>query len=381
MPTAIGVKHRGGFQREAIVSATLWPSAQAVALTALLPLLPTPGNDGIQKAGLVTTTAPLAAERFDVLHAFPEVAPPLIARYQGLEHLWACAFGHMPKRIGSTVLPETLATGAYRHLYEVDTRLSSLEAWTLGDGFQLGTELLLGQRKVRRGTFALDDQVSVREWLSSMVQGLTMQSAPAATTLTADLVAYSLSRASGINTAATMALLPPNISPRLNFVDCVIRLDTFSASIALSSADQLQCSSLAVRIDNNLVTATGPLMGLAPEEFERERPTIVTLTLSLPRHTIDTWLAAWGTNPTLMADVKFTGPLIGATGFAYQCNLYFPSLKVTNAQLLPGFGPLSETVQLVAITPTAQPAGMPTLHRLTSCAAELVSGVSAHALL
>lgn len=381
MPTAIGVKQRAGFQREAIVSSGTWPAASAAALTALLPVLPLPGNDGIEKAGGVTLNAPLATDTFDVLRKAPTVAPPLVARYQGLEQLWACAFGHMPKRIGSTVMPETLATGAYRHLYEIDTRLSGLEMWMLGDGFQVGTELLIGQRKIRRGTFALDDQVSVREWLSSMVQGLTLQADPGATSLTLDMISYALSRASVVNTAATMAVLLPNASPRLNFVDCVIRLDTFSTSIALSSADQLQCGSLALRIDNNLVTQFGPHTGLAPGEYERERPAIVTLTLALPRHTVDTWLSAWGSNPTLMADVKFTGPAIGSTGFTYQCNLYFPSLKITNAQLLPGFGPLSETVQLVAITPSAAAAGMPTMHRLTPCAVELVSAVSAHALL
>lgn len=381
MPTTIGIKQRGGFQREAIVAVGTWPATSAAGLTALLPLLPTPGNDGIQKAGGVTTNAALATDTFDVLQKTPSAEPPLVARYEGLEQLWACALGHMPKRIGSTVMPETLAAGAYRHLYEVDTRLGSLDMWTLGDGFQIGTELLIGQRKVRRGTLALDDQVSVREWLSCMVQGITLQADPGGVTLTTDFVAYALSRSSSVNTAATMALLPPNTSPRLNFAHCVVRLDTFSASVALSGADEQACGSVALRIDNNLVTATGPLMGTSPEEYERERPAIVTLTLALPRHTVDTWLAAWGNNPTLMADVKFTGPLIGATGFAYQCNLYFQSLKITNAQLLPGFGPLSETVQLVGVTPTAAAAGMPTMHRLTPCAVELVSGVSAHALL
>ena len=126
----------------------------------------TDANDGATKAGTVTTDAWYAPTAFDLLNITPTLRLPSQLRYQGLEQLWACTLGFGARRFGSTNNPETLATGAYKHRYELDSVMGATP-WMLGEGWQLGDGLQLGQRRIRRGTVAVDLQSEVWEFLSA----------------------------------------------------------------------------------------------------------------------------------------------------------------------------------------------------------------------
>lgn len=381
MPATVGYAIRAGFQREAVVTTATWPAASAAAVAQLLPLLDVEANDGVQKIGAYTTTAARGPIAFDLLHRAPTLRLPLQLRYQGLEPLWACALGFGAKRFGATLNPEPLAAGAYKHRYELDMVMGGIP-WMLGEGFQLGTELQLGQQRIRRGTFAADLQSEVWEFLSAMVTGWTLQGTHAGCTVTVDLASASKSVASAVNTATTLANALPNIAPRVRFDQLTWRIAPYSSSVALTSGDALQVSSWTVRVDHALQPSFGPRLGTGPEEYERTQSPTVTVTFTLPRHEAEIWQSRWrsGTG-ILMADAKWTGGQIGATGQPYQCNVYLPALQVTNAQLnAAGSGLASDTVQAIGVIPSLAAAGFPVMQFLGPLAVELVSGVSLHGL-
>lgn len=381
MADTVGYAIRAGFAREATVTAVTWPAASAAVVTQQLPLLDVDANDGVQKEGARTTSSGLGPIAFDLLHIAPTLRLPLQLRYQGLEALWACALGFGAKRYGATANPETLATGAYKHRYELDSTMGALP-WMLGEGFQLGTELQLGQRRIRRGTFAADLHSEVWEFLSGMITGWTLAGSPdTGMTLTVDVVAASKSVASVLNTATTLRNAVPNPWPRARFDQLVWRIAPYSSSVALTSGDAVKVTSWALRVDHNLLPSFGPRLGLVSEEYEREQPPLVTLTFVLGRHEAETWQSRWRANTVVMADAKWTGPAIGATGQQYQCNVYLPALQVTNAHLnAAGSGVYPDTVQGIGVVPNAAAAGVPTMQFLGPLLVELVSGVSAHGL-
>ena len=360
-----------------------WPAVSAAALTRLLPLLGASGHDGAHHQGRSGTDTGLGPQVFDLVEHLPLASTTWRLRYQGFEQLLACALGHGAKRLASVVMPEVLASGAYRHLYELDTGLSTASAWdATADGFLTG-ELAAGQRKVRRGTLVLSSQQGVWEWLSAMIQGLALiVTAGAPTTLAIDYVSFQLARDSVINTVARMQTVPPVVAPAPLFADWTWRIGPYSASVALDSSTLAPCTRWSLRLENNLEASAGPRTGYAPDEYERSNEPRVTLSFTLPRSTTDVWQTRWVQNTRLMAIGAFQGPVIGNTSVHYALTCYLPSCQVTNAVLnLAGAQIPSTTVELVAIVPTAAAAGFPTMQRLTPLALELVSGEAQHALL
>lgn len=382
MAETIGLNLRAGFVREAIVTTATWPAATSAALTALLPLLDVRLNDGVETEPHDGASSGLGPEALVVTSVTPTASLSVKARYEGFEALWACALGYMAKRIGTTVMPELLATGVYRHLLEIDARLSTAEAWDGdADGFLSG-ELSANQRKVRRGTFAVDMQVSVWELLSGMVQSLTLAAEPGGVTLAMELAAYSLGRSSAVNTSATMLKLLPPTAPTVLFTDLAWRVAPHSTTTPLASGDAVQCTSWSLRLDNRLESSPGPRTGTAPEEYERTGPPTIDVSFVAPRHTADTWQTRWGAGTVLMADAKFTSAQEVAAGQPYKLNLYLPSCQVEQA-ILGTSGPLvpPDTITLRAVIPTAAAAGFPAMKKSTTLAVEVVSGSSAHPLL
>ena len=220
------------------------------------------------------------------------------------------------------------------------------------------------------------------EWLSCMVRSLTLAAEPGGVTLTIELLAYSLSRASGVNTSATMLRLLPPTTPGLLFTDLAVRVAPYSTTTPLASTDAVQCTSWTLHLDNHLTAASGPRTGTAPEEYERDAPPMVSLTMVLPRHTADTWQTRWGAGTVLMADAKFTSETLIAVGQPYKCNIYLPSCQAVGADLnIAGARVPPDTVTLAAIVPTAAAAGFPTASHAGPLTVEIVSGLATHPLL
>ena len=381
MPATVGYALRAGLAREATITSVVWPAASAALVTRLLPLLTWDVNDGGNKAGARSLASGIGPLAFDLLSLAPTLTLPLQALYEGLEPLWALACGFGPRRYGSTFNPETLATGAYRHRYELEAESGSTP-WMLGEGWQLGDGLLLGQRKVKRATVAADLQAEVWELLSSMVNGWSLTMDQGRVTWTLDLLSHSKSAASAVNTATTLANALPSVAPRLLPSQAVFRIAPYSASTALNSGNAVQITSWSLRVEHNLAASFGPRTGTAPEEFLRQDVSSVTLTFVLPRHSAETWQTRWRDNSRVMADIRWTGGAIAATGFNYQLAVYLPSMQVTNAQLSLGGAALgNDTVQCVGVIPAAAAAGFPTMHTLGPLMVELVSATATHGLL
>ena len=382
MSTSHGYSTIVGWVREAVVSAPTWPAAAATAVTTMIPALSVDSDDGIVLALNSSVEQGYGLASQDILAKAPTLRWTSALRYQGYEQLFACALGFMARRIGATNMPETIATGAFRHLIEIDPMLATSQGWAFGDGFRFGAEVNFGQRKVRRGTAAIARQVSVWEHLSAMVDRLTLTGSLERVTCEVQLRSYSLSRASAVNTAAILTALPLASAPQVLFRHGVLRLGTFSAGTPLGSGNEVGVTDWQLVIDNRLRGVPGPRTALAPEEFEKEGLAEITLALTLPRYTSDQRFTDWATPTILMGDLKMTGPNIPGTSTAYQCNLYFPSLVLTEVtspvqgSQVPGM-----THQASMRVPTAAPAGFPTMFRLGPLAVEVRSGQASHPLL
>lgn len=381
MSETVGYAIRGGFTREASVTTPTWPATTAALVTTLLPLLSGGFNDGVNKKGVADATSGLAPVAFDIQDITPSLSLPLQLRYHGLESLWGCALGYGAKRISTTLNPETLATGVYRHSYEVDPNVSDFP-WQLGDGFHLGAnELSLGQRRITHGTMALDMVSEVWELKSSMVAGMSLTASHQGCFLSFDFLAHSKSASSSVNTATTLRNALPNYAPRAHFHEAVWRIAPYSASVPLGSGDSLKITAWSLRLDPQIKSTYGPRTGTAPELLFRTTAPTITVQFTIERHQSEAWQTRWRANTTIMADMKWTGALIGGSGINSQCNLFFPSLKVIGAQLSPnGASTYTETVQAIAIVPSAAAAGFPTFHNVTPFGVQLVTTTSQHGL-
>jgi len=369
-----GFEARAAFQREALVFAPTWPGT-AIAATGVLPFAQHSVKASVSRRteyatvpGGVSTTSKRAGGA---------LAVP--AYYEGLEFLWLACLGFQPYRISNgTPQPENLAGTAYQHHFELDTAQAD-RWWGCGEGLVPG-DIDTGQIKVRRGTLAVDKQSAVWEHRSCLVQRMQFQADPRAVTLNAELVGYDEDLASSINTAASLALLSDQTTQVVRFHESVFRLATFSASSGLVSGDALAISSTTLAVDHGLTPAVGTsLTGLFVGTPERAGQAQATLSLTAPRHSLTSAFTRLDAGTELMADLVFTGPQIGATGVNYRLSLFFPSLRVTDADAaILRAGLIPERVTFLAADPTIAPAGMPATFKNRPVMAQVVSEQSSY---
>jgi hypothetical protein len=371
VPTlSIGTQTLAGFAHESATDGQQWPALVSALVRDIWPILTADFDAGVQQVPVVTRAHALGPQALDVVSKAPSVRVAFRWRYQGLEALLACALGYMP-----AALPQTLGGGAYRHLYEVSADLAS-EPWPVEGGQPTGTRL------VRRGTFAAWRQVSVWELLSGMVQSLALTSDGLTVNGEVVLVGESLSRSSAVNTVTTLQALPPYGWPLLSVRHGRLRLGPRSATQPLQAAHDVCYRTLEVRLENNLVATSGPRAGLAPEEYTRTAPPMLTLAFEMPRYASDAWLETWGADTPLMGALEFTGPAIGGASQPYHLTWSLPALRLTDVRPSPvqvGLPSVQHVVQ--AEVPDAPAAGMPTTTFGGPCAVEVVCGVANNPLL
>lgn len=373
-----------GFAREPICFEPQWPAASAALVTDLLPLVGAEIHTGLTQAFTpATDVARVGYTDADVLSAAPTVTLHLAPRYRGLEALFACALGLEARRLGATLMPEQLAPGVYRHLFEVDHHLSTGTGWLAPDDGIEESDLVEGQRKVRRGTLAVVREVSVWEFLSVMLDELTLAWTVDGGTLSLSGLAHSLTRDSAVNTLTTMqhATLPGG--PTVLLTHAVLRMAPYSTETPLDSTHETGISSWTLTLKNALKGDGGPRTGLAPDEFERSAPPLVTGTFTLPRYRANTLLDAWPATTSYMLDLTFTGGSIGASAYRYQLNLYVPGLVFTQVEPT---GPTPSRAQVAvawqAVTPAERPAGFPaSARKMSPLLIEVVSDEPSHMLL
>lgn len=371
---------RATWRREAVTYARSWPAPVAAQGQQLLPLLSAQPNVGPERRGVATRLSALAPVAYDVLAIAPQITLDMQLRYAGLEQVWACALGMMAPTLGGVAMPQVVAAGVFRHLYELAPALSA-EPWTVGEGWRLGTGLVVGQRKIRRATLAIDMGSEIWEWLSTMVRAWTLAADQGGVTLTLECVSHSVSYASAVNTLATVRACVPNSAPRASLPELTFRIAPWSAVTPLGSGDALQTPTWALRVEQQLAATFGRRTGLAPEEYERTQAPTVTLTFVVPRHANTAWATRWAAGTRVMADAQWAGPLIPGTATPYACRVYLPALEVSNAQTTMTAGIATETVQCLGVIPASAAAGFPLMHRLGPLAVECVTSVSQHPLL
>jgi len=349
VPTlSIGTQTLAGFAHESATDGQQWPAASPALVRETWPILSADFDAGVQQVPVVTRAHALGPHALDVVAKAPSVRVAFRWRYQGLEALLACALGYMP-----AAHPQTLGGGAYRHLYELSADLAS-EAWPAADGQPPAVRL------VRRGTFAAWRQVSVWELTSGMVQSLALLSDGLTVSGEVVLVGESLSRTSAVNTATTMAALPPYGWPLVSVRHGRLRLGPRSETVPLTAVHEVCYRTVEVRLENNLAASFGPRTGLAPEEYTRTAPPALTLAFELPRYASDAWLKTWDDGEPLMGELAFTGPPLGGAPQAYGLTWYLPAVRLTDVRPSPvalGLPSVRHVVQ--AEVPEAPAAGMP----------------------
>lgn len=381
MPTSLGYRTIAGWRREALVGVPTWPAVAAAAVQTMVPVRSIQVQEGTAFAFNATTEHGRGPDSVDLLTVFPREAWQCQLRYQGFEQLLACTLGYQAKRLSNVLQPQSLATGVYRHIFEVDDTLSTVTPWTANDGFT-AAELTPALSRVRRGTAAVWRQVSVWELLSAMVAKATIQATlTEGVLIDIDLVGHSRSRSSSINTVAIMQALAVNHSANVLFRHGVWRLAPWSATTALQSSDAFAVAGWSLEIDNHLTAVAGPRTGTAPEEYERADPPTITLELTLSRYQDDTaWTRLLGST-VLMGDAVFTGPSLGG-GYNAECTFAFPQFHLTDVTAdVQGPAPGMPTYRATMEVPRSAPAGFPATHHLGSLVIQLINGVSTHALL
>jgi hypothetical protein len=367
---SIGTQTLAGFAHESATDGEQWPAESPALVREIWPILTADFDPGVQQAPVVTRAHALGPHALDVIAHTPSVRVSFRWRYQGLEALLGCALGYMPAS-----LPQPLGGGAYRHLYEVSADLAS-EPWPSTDSQPPTTRL------VRRGTFAVWRQVSVWELLSGMVQSLALVSDGERVQGEVVLVGEALSRQSAVNTVPTLRALPPFGWPLVSMRHGRLRLGPRSATAALTTEHDVCYRTLEVRVENNLAVNTGPRTGLAPEEYTRTAPPVVTLTFELPRYASDLWLDAWGAATPLMGTLAYRGPAVGASGQGYGLIWSLPALRLTDVRpSAVALGLPSVQHVLQAEVPDAPAAGMAATTFGGPVGVEVVCGVGNNPLL
>ena len=221
--------------------------------------------------------------------------------------------------------------------------------WDAGSG---SNRIRLAESPSTPATIALEKTVSVHEVVGAMCKGFTISSQSAQDVKCAfDWVGYDYEFASPVNSSSDLSTLPAVIPGRLLFGDMVFRMAT-DMSDALAVGDKVSISAFSLNY----------LAGMSDPEFasplnavsdpygtdagltmkpERNDFREVTLEITIPRYTADTWETAKANDSAIQGDFVFTA---SATRKFY---IYLPYMKVVDvSEPIGGPGFIVQTVSL-----------------------------------
>jgi len=292
------------------------------------------------------------------------------------------------RRISGTVMPQAytgLGTGAYRHLFEMDTNLGTGMPWDpVYDGVEEGDLVDPMQRKMRRGTVAVWREFGIWELHSCMINQLAFGWDTNSSTghCNLDFFAYDLTRTPIVNSSLSLRVAFPNAGPSVLFHQGIIRIGPANISTPLDNDDIIRPMTWFATVQNQLQVAGGPRTGRTVEEFERGGTPLVLGSFNMPRYQSNAFINAWVDPTPLMMTMKFTGPLIPRTNVRYQLNFYLPSVYVSQAEPV---GPLpiraNQPVQWFATAPSAPVAGFPLGVKNGPLMIEVIDHLPFHSLL
>ncbi|MFH1616661.1 MAG: phage tail tube protein [Planctomycetota bacterium] len=278
------------------------------------------------------------------------------AVYRGIESIICSALGFS----NYSASPETIAAGVYKHTFELAEHLHT-ESWAAGDGILAGSGYLAGDNKIRRGTLCADKTISIWEYISAMINSITIKGNSKGISIELGLVPYNLDRASAVNTSSAAWTIPNSDWESILFQDMVLWIDDYSAGTALTDADAVGISEFEIKLENNLKVEKDSLSGLYIAEPRREGKRLLTGSFTFPRYESDTFLAHLDDQTAQMAMLRFVGSQIGATGYYNTLWIWLPTLKFDKvAAPLNGPGMLTVTHEFTCELPAAVPSGFPT---------------------
>ena len=259
----------------------------------------------------------------------------------------------------------------FKHTFECSNKLAD-DLWSESNlgSYPTGGVGTSSDQIIRRGTLGIEkNQTKPWIWRSCMVNQMVLSfGAGSGLKASFDLVPFDLELDSATNTSSSAwdwdhevgsTLFPSN--ERALFPDIsYFRIDDFSNSVPLSSADNYGITEFELTINNNLkVDDQDTLTGQYRVEPSRGGMREITGSFKLPRYNSDKF-RDWRTNETrLMAEIAFTGSTIDSA--ARQFKIFIMSLEITNVtQAISGSGVVTQDIAFRALMPTAAPSGMPT---------------------
>ena len=380
-----GFESTGGFAREAITFTKVWPSASPALVTTPIPLISEDVQTQLEQAFLVTRDSRSVATNNKVIRQWVTGGFLSNVKYEGIEAILSAAMGQEAPRLSGTLMPEELVVGTvYRHVFEIDRDLKS-DGWKAGDGFlagptPVGDGLVAGQRKIRRGTFAVTKNSVVWESKSCMINSLTLQVSPSGVTMQAELVGHSITYGSTVNAGVGNLICTEK---RILFNECRLFVRTLDGSPFNEATDLVpQITGFQMQINNNLRGINTRDTKTRMDEPERSGAVVVSGGFAIPRYSSFDRLAANKNNNQVIIKLECLGDLIpGGGGERFRLNLWFPSVTLTGAEApLNGAGQILQNYSYLALN-GGQPAGFPVSTFGGPVTAELVNANGNHTLL
>jgi len=380
-----GFETQIGFAREATIFTPTWPSVAIAPATVRLPAMTWDLQEPPTLRQVAPRTRHAGAQYSDVTARQPSVAWQTDVYYDGMEVLWACGLGFMAKRVGTTVLPEQLGVGTYRHLYELDQHLEA-EPWRLGDGFNLSGEIALNQHKVRRLSIgSWQNAQVVWEGLSFMLSQITFQG-QAGQPLRCQVQGQGASvvQPATVNTSGGLAALSPLTGRRVLYQHActAMRLGPWSTTTPLGAGDTISPTAMTLTISHGGRRQSNRRLGLVPDEPQSQGVVRVSGDIPLPRAAGNTYVQAAKQGTPYMCDMTWTGPIIPASGIARRFRICVPYMRFEQAETaIGGPGRTPERLHFVALEPPLPSAGFPLTRYTGACMLEIISTRSTHPLL
>jgi len=265
-------------------------------------------------------------------------------RWRGFERLLLCAMGFENAALTNSS-PVLIATGAYRHVFEMDHSLVD-SPWSSGDERAPGFNS--NDRKVRRGQLGIFKGLDDWVYYSSFVNKVTLTGTPnegvraSFDTLTYDRVRGSYNHANWD--------LPAGPKTRALFHQTQLRFGVRSAGEAATV--DVHVGKWELTIDRKMTaedqsTATGQNIEIP---VEADSPTVM-LKMERPRYTDrglgdPAWMNLMESDNEFCAKLVATGPEIGSSGENHVWGFFMTSMKQSTESAEPnvqGPGPLRNT--------------------------------------
>ena len=213
------------------------------------------------------------------------------AVYRGIESIICSALGYS----NTATSPVLIDTGVYKHTLELAEHLHEEPS------------------KIRRGTLCMDKEVSIWEYISTMITGITIQGDAKGIRIELDLIPYDLDRSSAVNTSSAAWTIPNSDWESVLFQDMELWIDDYSDSVALTDADAVGISEFEIRLDNNLKIEKDSLSGLYIAEPRRQGKRLITGSFTFPRYESDAFLDHLDDQTAQMAMLRFVGSEMSMT--------------------------------------------------------------------